>query len=402
MTVQSPQLVCTVKQNGEIFGFLVIDSFVQGRSHGGIRVREDLTEEEIRLLARTMTRKYRFLNLPFGGAKAGIIGDPEASAQARLDHLITFGQAIKPLLESELFVPAGDMGTSLSEIRVVLRKLGIRFERRRLPDVSSGKYTAHSVFTGFRELARFRGMDLAGLTVAIDGFGDVGSHLALQLEQAGIRVLAVSTSRGAIYDRNGLDIHRLLELRERHGSGLVEHYDAAERIPDQEMYGLPVDLLSPCSTIHRIDQFNIGAIKAVIICPGANNPWEAGTEIEFDRRGISYLPDFAANNGGVLGTTMAYAGFKHDQIADFIRTEIGALQRVLLERAKTDGISIQRAAEAIVRIRVSSAGNRQRRAPSGFVQLGLNLHRRGWVPAALVRPFARRYLQRRIRAGLGY
>ncbi len=142
---RQPQLISIVKEDEQILGFLVVDTFVDGRSHGGIRLHQDVTEREIRLLAKTMTWKYAFLGLPFGGAKAGVLGDPDGPIAVRREKMIHFGRAIEPLLRNEIFVPAADMGTDLSDIREMLAASGITYERNRLPSVSSGLYTAHSV-----------------------------------------------------------------------------------------------------------------------------------------------------------------------------------------------------------------------------------------------------------------
>jgi len=121
-TGESRQLLCVAKESEEVLGYLVVDTFVNGRSHGGVRMRQDVTPEEIGLLARTMTRKHGFLGLPFGGAKAGVLGDPEATLEERRVRMARFGRAIGELLRKELFVPAADMGTDIEDVRHMLRE----------------------------------------------------------------------------------------------------------------------------------------------------------------------------------------------------------------------------------------------------------------------------------------
>src|SRR3990172_969239 len=217
----APQLTCIVKDAGRTLGFLVVDTFVAGRSHGGVRMHPDVTAEEIGLLARTMSLKYAFLGLPFGGAKAGVIGDPEAPLEERRRRLGQFGRALAELLRKELFVPAADMGTDHEDIRHLLRQAGVPMQGRRLPAVSSGYYTAHSVLAGLREMARSQGRGLAGLKVAIEGFGKVGSQLAELLAQAGARVVAISTSEGGAYDPAGLEISLLRREQSQLGSRIL-------------------------------------------------------------------------------------------------------------------------------------------------------------------------------------
>jgi glutamate dehydrogenase (NAD(P)+) len=396
----SPQLSCTVQTKDRVLGYLVIDSFSQGRSHGGIRMHEGVSEAELRLLARTMTKKYRFLNLPFGGAKAGVVGDPDAGEAERIARLTAFGEGIRPILEKELFVPAGDMGTDLAHIRKMLENLNIQFERRRLPPVSSGRYTAYSVFIGLCELTRWRGVSIEGCSAAVEGFGEVGSHLALLLSQAGACVQAVSTSKGAVYDPLGLDVEMLLELHRQYGSGLVEHYPRGERLPAEFLCTLPVDLLSPCANLHTIQEGNVKSIQAKFICPGANNPWPEGIEKIFDEEDIPYFPDFAANTGGILGTLLAYFGFRHDEIVRHINTEFVFLHRLILQHAQTAGVSIQAATDDLLDRREEILKSASPALQGGLIRRGMSLHRRGWIPLALVRPLAWRYLHRTIRAGL--
>jgi glutamate dehydrogenase (NAD(P)+) len=154
-TGEARQLLCVAKESEEVLGYPGVDSFVNGRSHGGVRMRQDVTPEEIGLLARTMTKKYGFLGLPLGVAKAGVFGDSEATLEERRARMARFGRAIGELLRKELFVPAADMGTDLEDTRHMLREAGVRIQKRRLPAVSSGYFTAHSVFAALGEIVHF-------------------------------------------------------------------------------------------------------------------------------------------------------------------------------------------------------------------------------------------------------
>lgn len=400
MSASNTYIVCKVQQGADALGFLVIDSMVAGRSHGGIRMREDITEEEICLLARTMTRKYRFLNLPFGGAKAGVIGHPDADVSERLTRLTAFGAAIRPILANEIFVPAGDMGTDIADIRQVLMNIGINLGRRRLPAVSSGEYTAHSVFVGLKALVEAGDSAMRGLRIAIEGFGDVGSHLALLLADTGANVVAVSTSEGAVFSNEGLDIPRLLELRNRYANECVNRYAGAERIPREDLLALKVDALCPCANIHTIHAGNIDSLNARHLCPGANNPWPEELQQSFGERQIQYLPDYVANSGGVLGTTMAYLGFSHPAIVQFIHVELGGLYNYLLQEARSGGRTIADVAAEFLLQRSAGVEGTGGGFSKLILRMGMNFHRRGLVPRFVTRMFARRYLRGRIRTGL--
>jgi len=244
---QRPQLSCIVEEGGEVLGYLVVDSFVGGRSHSGVRMRQDVIEEELRLLARAITMKYGFLGLPFGGAKAGVIGDPEAPPEEKRQRLMQFGRAIRPLLEKEIFLPAGDMGTGLADIRAMLTGVGLGLERRRLPPVSSGYYTAYSVFACAGVSAEAKGFGLRDARVVIQGFGAVGSTLADLMHAAGARVVAISTSKGALFDPEGLQIPELIEIYRQWGSAVVERAASGERIDRESILESAVEVLCRCA-----------------------------------------------------------------------------------------------------------------------------------------------------------
>ena len=400
---RQPQIISIVKDDEQILGYLVVDTFVDGRSHGGIRVYQDVTEREIRLLAKTMTWKYAFLGLPFGGAKAGVLGDPDGPTAIRREKIIRFGRAIEPLLRNEIFVPAADMGTDLTDIREMLTALGITYQRNRLPTVSSGLYTAHSVLAGARALAYSQGRSLVGLRVVIDGFGKVGSELAGLLSQDGTHIVAVTTSRGTLYDPDGMDVGSLRRAYEQAGSDFVLNSEEGQRIERKLIWQLPMDVLCPCAQIHCIDASIASTIQASIVCPAANNPWPMEVEGVFDTKGIAYLPDFVANTGGILGTAMAYMTFSHDEIVQFMECEYGHAVRALLKRAAKSDLSIREVSEEL-------AMKHQRRSDAGtrstvllvLVKLGLGMHRRGLVPGFIVRWYAEGYFRNRLRFGLSF
>lgn len=400
-TDRTPQLACIVKDEGEILGYLAIDSFVGGRSHGGLRMRQDVTLEEISMLARTMTLKYGFLGLPFGGAKAGVICDPEAPLDERRLAMVRFGRALAPLLRKELFVPAADMGTQLEDIRHMLQEAGVHYHKRRLPPVSSGTYTAHSVFAVVRELARAQDRSLADLRVAVEGFGKVGSVLACLLAEAGARVVAVSTLHGALYARDGLDVAALLAAYDRTGSARLPEINGAQSIQSCDVPALAVDALCPCAGIHSIHAENALDVKARILCPGANNPWTEEAASVLEANGALLLPEFAVNTGGILGALMVYARFSHDEILETIHWHFASTTRSLLQVAKERGLPPRIIAEELVADRlVGKAAESRQNLQRMALDVGLALHRRGLVPGVLVRLFARPYLRSKLKLGL--
>ena len=264
--------ISTATHHGNVLGYVAIDSTVGGRSCGGLRMLPDIEKAEIQALARSMTLKYGFLGLPQGGAKAGVLGNPEAPRPERLERLVEFGHAIAPLLQSRTFVPNTDMGTQSADIHHMLNALGIRVGRRELQSNSSGYYTAQSVLAGVVQSARHMGLNLSKCTAAIEGFGNVGRPLASLLARSGIRVVAISTSRGALYNPRGLDVDRLLLLAEEAGSRVVEVYPEAEWIDREKLLELPIDILCPCARWNSLNMSNAPRILCKGYLPWCKQP----------------------------------------------------------------------------------------------------------------------------------
>ncbi len=200
------ELIVEVRREGRFFGVLAIHSCFQGSARGGIRIAQDVSVEEIRELAEDMTLKFGFLGLPQGGAKAGIRADPDAPEEQRFACLKAFGQALLPLLRTKVYLPGADMATTAPMIRRMLVELGVRVPARELRGERSGHFTALGVLTGIRHAAGAIQLGLRGATVAIEGFGKVGAPLARMLAAAGAKIVAVSTSHGALYRPDGLDV----------------------------------------------------------------------------------------------------------------------------------------------------------------------------------------------------
>jgi glutamate dehydrogenase/leucine dehydrogenase len=243
------------------------------------------------------------------------------------------------------------MGTGLEDIRHMLREAGVRMQRRRLPPVSSGTFTAQSVFAALGEMVRFRRRELRGLKVAIEGFGKVGCALAGLLAQAGALVVAISTSEGGAYAPGGLDIPALQRMQVQAGSRLVKLVPEENQIDSRELPGLPVDALCPCASIHSIHDGNASSVRARVLCPGANNPLTPTAESNLEAVGALLLPDFAANSGGVLGTSMAYFCFAPAEIASLIQEEFARSTRWILEQSGGRGLPPRAVSEELITFR---------------------------------------------------
>lgn len=380
-------------------GFIAVDSLIRARAHGGLRMAPVVGEDELRALARTMTLKYGFLRMPFGGAKGGVQGDPEAPAAVRQAILSAFARALAPLLQSRLYAPAPDMGTNAADIRRVYQVAGVPVSSRQLRVEQSGRHTALTVFHSARRAAKAMGLPLAGSRVAIEGFGKVGGSLAGLLHSAGACVVAVSTTSGAAYDPAGLDVERMRALAAEHGRMAVQVYGRKTWLPSAALLELPVEILLPCGGFESIHAGNAGSIRARLICPGANNPLASEAEETLSGRGVWIIPDFVANCGGVLGSVLAFAALPPAEIEGLLERQINTHLGRLLAEAERRRVPLRTVAEVVALRRFEEM--RQASARPGLTgkvfSLGMTLYRAGLVPRPVFAALARRSVIRRMR-----
>jgi glutamate dehydrogenase (NAD(P)+) len=391
------QLVYSVHEGMRIAGYLVIDSMVRGRACGGLRMAPHVEESEIRSLARSMTLKYGLLGLARGGAKAGLVGDPEAPQQERRERLAEFGRAIAPLLRDGTYTPAPDMGTEYSDIRHVVEAAGVKIPWQRIRrGAGTGYYTALTVMAGARAAAAQMGLPLSRCRVAIEGYGAVGEALATRLAQEKVRVVAISTRRGAIFNPSGLDVKALNKLAADAGSRVVEQYSHAERMDLGALLELPVELLCPCAGYHTLRVENASRMTARAICPGANNPVTPEAERVLLERGVLSLPDFVTNCGGVLGGTLAHASVTSKGIETFIERNVGPFIAWLIEESKRRHTLPREIAEEIAMRRFNrvSRPSRKDSALNEIIKTGMGLYERGWVPRLVAGALSLIYLER--------
>ncbi|HET6267580.1 MAG TPA: Glu/Leu/Phe/Val dehydrogenase dimerization domain-containing protein [Acidobacteriota bacterium] len=382
-----PELTLEVpgRDHAHPLGWVVIDSLVRGRSHGGLRISHHVSSEELIVLARRMTLKFGFLGLANGGAKAGIVGDPESSAEARAKQLHDFAAAIRPLVESRKYLPHADMGTTEPEIRNAFGNLPRQPSRE-----DSGYFTSIGVHLAAEVALSKRGKRLDQISGVVEGFGKVGASVAQLLAESGARVVAISTSSGALYRKEGLPIQELRRLAESRGSSFVSDYREAERITNEDLLGLPADLLCPCAISGTINAGNAPKIQAEIICPGANAPVSVEAHQLLADRGAVVLPDFITNAGGVLGGTMSFAGIPFSRIRPLMSEYLAPRFRMLFEQtpAEIEQYCLDRHQKN--KIAAERGGVRQK-----LFETGISLYRRGLVPRFLVGNLAENYFRSR-------
>ncbi len=303
-------------------GYLVIDSTVENKSCGGVRLSSTVTLNEVRDLARNMTLKYSFLGIHMGGAKAGIQIAGTLSKNMKGVILAEFGKRLGRLIKKQVFIPGTDIGTSEEDIVHLLNAASGKKNYVDIKPSIGPELTSWTMLSSARQALNFLRLstqnqacsrqipsELDKTAVAIEGFGKVGSAAARAFSESGAKIVAISTIHGAIHNPKGLDSDRLLDLRNEYGDDLVNSYHGAQKIESDRLVELPIDILLPCAGSYTINSAKAHKIKARVVCPGANIPLTDQAEEILSKRGIVSVPDFVSNSGAVLGNFMtSYVG----------------------------------------------------------------------------------------------
>lgn len=295
-------------EDGGATGVVVIDSTLGGGGTGGIRMGKGVTEREIVDLAHEMTLKFAWLNIPRGGAKAGICIDNEVEETAIPDLLGRFGDAIAPLLNSGEYVAGMDLGIGDREMAMILRGTGANRVLRegQSSTIDSNFYTALTVFSSMQALLRQRGRSLAGTSCLVEGLGKVGTHLVTLLDNAGASIVGVSTLNGALLERDGIDVRKLVEIRNIHGDACVQHYGSGYLADPRALYFAEADMLAPGARTNSINSEDVPHLKVRYIVSIANSVTSPDTELVLHAAGIDYLPGFVSNSGGIFCWYMSH------------------------------------------------------------------------------------------------
>ncbi len=334
-----PNLAITISDAdlGEI-GYLVIDRAVNGSASGGIRFTPDVSIAELSSLAMAMTYKWAFLNVPMGGAKAGIFAVPENLNCERSELMEAFGRGIKSLVTKGVYFPGIDLGTTLEDLYSIMEGAG----RPLAGEQIDGSYaTALTVLETSRQVAKYSNIELSSVRVGIEGFGKVASAVAELLAEAGATIVAVSTIEGLITSDSGLDVNDLLKLKSEYGDQLVRHYSSGEVESPENLYSLDVDLLIPGARPRVINEENVNQIKASWIVPIANAPTTWKAEARLDEMGILYIPDFVANCGGILSSAMRGDNFDLEDVRYLVAGTFAELVFRMLQESETRGESFR-------------------------------------------------------------
>lgn len=374
----------------EIIGYLAIDSLVNGQCGGGIRIVPDISRKELTYLARAMTLKYAFLNLPVGGAKAAIVARcANMPGEARSAYIKTFARNLKPFAGT--YSPGKDIGVDDGDFRTIMSHMGLKGSDA---VTDSAFYTAYTVFVCTEELGRTEGIRLAESTVAIEGYGNVGGHTGCLLSAKGARVVAVSNNAGAIYNPQGLDIPLMDRMKAAVGDRFIKQYEEARQIKKADLLTLPVDILVPCAFSWSIHHANAGKLKSKIIVCGANNPVTEDAKDILEHHRVQYFPDFVSNSGGVIGSMLERAYLDRDRIITYIENAFRPRVKKLIRRSKNERCPYDAVARDIAEKNKWILASARHSPGNRFYAFALNLYKRGRLPSLLIRLFAPLYLKR--------
>ena len=310
-----------VLPNGEILNakiFIVRHHDALGPAKGGIRMTPDVTLDDITGLAMEMTWKTSLIGVPFGGGKSGIQLDPKSLTDAGKEVVIrAFARDASHHIGPEIYVPAPDMGTNemdMAHIRdCISYSQGISITRGCFvtgkPVILGGivgrrEATGNGVVYSILALCERTNQNIAGMRVAVQGFGNVGAVAAAEIARRGAKVVAVSDISGGIFNDDGIDIESLIPYHDKIGS--LAGFPGCKEIDGADIFGVDCDILIPAAAGSQITAKNVDMIKARIIAEGANAPTTPEADEVLSKRGVVIIPDILCNAGGVFVSYLEY------------------------------------------------------------------------------------------------
>jgi glutamate dehydrogenase (NAD(P)+) len=331
------------RDNGELevyTGYRVLYNTSRGPAKGGIRFDMNVNLDEVTALAAWMTWKCAIVNIPFGGAKGGVICDPSEMSATEIERLTRrYTSSIIEILGPDSDVPAPDVNTNERVMAWIMDTYSMH-KRHTVTAVVTGKpislggslgrreATGRGCMFVTREALRRHGMPIEGARIAVQGFGNVGSVAAELLQEQGARIVAISDKSGGVYNENGLD----LAAARAHikANRLLAGFAGGQAITNEELLKLPCEVLLPAALENVITSKNARDIQARIICEGANGPTTANADRILDEKGVFVIPDILANAGGV---TVSYFEWVQDRGGYFWDEETvnSRLERIMVK-----------------------------------------------------------------------
>ncbi len=360
--------------NGDVemfTGYRVQHNINRGPAKGGIRFSPEVSLDEVRALAMWMTWKCAVVGIPFGGAKGGVICDPSKMSRAELERLSRrYATEISILIGPNSDIPAPDMNTNPQIMGWMMDTFSMH-QGYSVPAVITGKplaiggsegrleATARGVQVVAREAMKDMGIRPEDASVAVQGFGNVGSISARLLHEIGCKVIGLSDISGAIYNPHGIDVHSALHYSKEHGA--LKGMPNTESITNSELLVLPCDVLVPAALENQLTGRNAAQVRARLIIEAANGPTTPEADHIFNDRGITVVPDILANAGGV---TVSYFEWVQDlqrffwaenEINDRLETIMLRAYRAVREKALQQESNLRMGAYLLAVARVAEA-----------------------------------------------
>ena len=352
-------------------GYRVQYNNALGPTKGGIRFHPNVSLDEVESLAFWMTFKCAIAEIPYGGAKGGVVVNPKKLSQNELEKLSrAYIRAIHPLIGINIDIPAPDVYTNPQIMSWMMDEYE-QIKGEHVPGMLTGKplalggsqvrgySTALGGFYVIDELKDVYGLDKSKLKVAIQGFGNAGSYLAKILYDNGYTIVAVSDSKAGIYNEDGLNIPKLIEHKKTTGS--VKGFSGTKEITNAELLTLNIDLLIPAALENQINENNVDNIKAKYIIELANGPVNHYADSELSKRGIVIVPDILSNSGGVIVSYFEWVQnrmgyyWTENEVKEKLHDKITSAFNIMLNFSKEHSLSLRKSAYAIAMKRILEA-----------------------------------------------
>ena len=337
-------------------GVVVIDSTALGPGKGGIRMTDTVDEEEVFRLARAMTWKTALAELPFGGAKSGIIVDSKQISKKDKKEIVEwFAKSLK-IISPTQYVAAPDMYMAEDEMEWFAKANGNKKSVTGKPKKMGGLphelgSTGYGVYHSVLTALKFMKKDVKKMTVAIEGFGNVGVFAGKFLNEKGAKIIAVSDSKGMVHNKKGLDFNRLEKVKK--DTGTVKNYgDGCDHKECHEILEVDADILITAAIPDLVKSGDIDDMKFKLIAEGSNIPMSEQTEEFLHKKGVIVIPDIIANAGGVISSYVEYKGGTEKEMFKMIEDKITRNVKKILDSSKRNKIHPREAAMKIAEKRV--------------------------------------------------
>jgi glutamate dehydrogenase (NAD(P)+) len=354
----------------EVFtGFRVQHSIARGPSKGGIRYAPDVTLDEVRALAAWMTWKCAVVNIPFGGAKGGVICDPHKMSIGELERMTRrYTAELFEFIGPEKDVPAPDVNTNEQTMAWIMDTYSMHM-RQTVTAVVTGKpiniggsrgrreATGRGIMIVCDEAIKKLGLRPESTRVIVQGFGNVGSNAALLMAQAGYKIIGILEVTGSLYNKNGIDVVALSAYRQKHGT--LAGFPGAESADPAELLVTDCDILIPAATENQITSRNADRIKCKILAEGANGPTTASADEILADKGVFVIPDILCNAGGVTTSYFEWVQdrqgyfWKESFVNEQLETIMVAAFEDVVRYAETHGVNNRIAAYMLAIDRVA-------------------------------------------------